>query len=150
MVSFRAEEGEKLARTKKNSDMHADGSWSYHWCSKCSLEIMQPEALTPLHTCCSFSSKWASVTWRLEADDSHQLTSVLRDCDWKMECEWAMGSVFLAQSNMLRPVYWNVSYSHSNSPPAGQQSFVEHLTPALIVFLQVHVSQPHFIMLLPL
>lgn len=46
------------------------------------------------------------------------------------ECEWAVGSVFLAQSNMLRPVYWNVSYSDPNSPPAGQLPFVEHLTGA--------------------
>lgn len=27
------------------------------------------------------------------------------------ECEWAVGIVFLALSNMLRPVYWNVSCS---------------------------------------
>lgn len=33
------------------------------------------------------------------------------------ECEWAVGSVSLAQSNMLRPVHWNVSYSDPNSPP---------------------------------
>lgn len=66
------------------------------------------------------------------------------------ECEWAVGSVFVAQSNMLRPVYWNVSYSHPNNPPAGQQPSAEHLTAVLIVFLQVRVSQPHFIILLPL
>lgn len=63
------------------------------------------------------------------------------------ESEWAVGSAFVTESNMLRPAYWNVSCSHPSRPPAGQRSFVERPTLALIIILQVHVTQSHFIML---
>ena len=70
--------------------------------SKRCLKIKQPEALAPLHTGCSSSPKCSSVTERLEADDSHQLTGVLRDCDWKIECEGAVGSVFVGPEQYVK------------------------------------------------
>lgn len=66
----------------KHPDEHTYGSRNLHGCSKCCLDIMQLEALAPLHTCCSLQSEAQKQgIWR---QMTHSLNSlVCSGCDWK-------------------------------------------------------------------